>query len=147
MTYSEDKNEAPDVGKWYAIAYKDLNIVDYFHVELNFDYIDYNYDYKAELGYVEANKNSDLYCYAILLLNYLYGKPTETKGGVSLMSLNTFSDYMFYLEKLGINKNLTNAFYKIISGADNENFYPYVESLTDEQVEKAKCKVFQENRS
>lgn len=24
-TYSEDKNEAPDVGKWYAIAYKDLN--------------------------------------------------------------------------------------------------------------------------
>lgn len=129
----------------YSIINKRMNVLEV--ISEDEDKYDYNYDYKAELGYVEANKNSDLYCYAILLLNYLYGKPTETKGGVSLMSLNTFSDYMFYLEKLGINKNLTNAFYKIISGADNENFYPYVESLTDEQVEKAKCKVFQENRS
>lgn len=105
------------------------------------DYDKYS-DYKSELGYVEADRNSDLFCYAILLLNYLYGKPSETRGGVYLMGLSQFSDYMFYLEKIGINKNLTNAFYKIISGADNDNFYPYVESLTDEQVCRANYKVY-----
>lgn len=39
-------------------------------------------------------------------------------------------------------KNLTNAFYKLILGADNDNFFPYVESLTDEQVCRANYKVY-----
>lgn len=100
------------------------------------------YDYKSELGYVEADKNSDLYCYAILLLNYLYGRPCETHGGVSLMSLSQFYDYMYYLEKIGVHKGLRDAFYKLILGADNDNFFPYVESLTDEQVCRANYKVY-----
>ena len=42
----------------------------------------------SNLGYVEADRNTDLYCYIIMILNYLYGE------NVNNLSLTDFYDYL-----------------------------------------------------
>ncbi len=93
-------------------------------------------NYRDELGFVNSNENSDLYCYVILFLNYIYG------GNVGAFSLEDFYDYMFYLEKIGFNQELVNAFYQILTGAPNQNIGPYLESVTETQVARANRNVY-----
>lgn len=93
-------------------------------------------NYEDYYGYVCANANSDLYCYTILFLNFLYG------SNINLFSINEFYDYMYYLGKIGIDKNLVNALYKIVSSGNNENIYAYLDLLTEEQVYRADKKVY-----
>lgn len=96
----------------------------------------YYRDYKKDLGFVKANENSDLYCYTIMFLNFLYGK------NVNNFTLEEFYNYMYYLENLKFDRDLLNALYKIVSNADNENIFPYLESLTNEQVYRADNKIY-----
>ena len=88
-----------------------------------------DYDsYKQELGYLETDKNTDLYCYTIMILNYLYG------GNVNHFSIDEFYTYMCYLEDIGIDESLINVFKKMLSSCDNESPLPYLDHLTDEQI-------------
>jgi len=93
-------------------------------------------NYKEELGYVNSNENSDLYCYTILFLNYLYG------SNVGSFTLEEFYEYIFYLEKIGFDQELMNAIMLIVTGAPNENIEPYLETVTEEQVARANQKVY-----
>lgn len=99
----------------------------------------YYRDYKKDLGFVKANENSDLYCYSIMFLNFLYGR------SVNNFTLEEFYNYMYYLESLKFDRELLNALYKIVSNANNENIFPYLESLTNEQVYRADNKIYKLN--
>ena len=93
-------------------------------------------NYRDQLGFVNSNQESDLYCYVILFLNYLYGE------NVGILSLEEFYDYICYLEKLGFNKELVESIIKIVTSAPNDNIGPYLDTITDEQVVRANRKVY-----
>jgi len=84
------------------------------------------------LGYVEPDENTDIYCYIITILNYLYGK------NVNNMTKQEFYEYLNYLEHIKLDKNLITMFYKILTNEQNENPLNYLDSIKEEQVYKAK---------
>ena len=120
---------------------KDGNLI----LDITDDDYEYGYckykNYHDELGFINSNADSDLYCYAIVFLNFLYG------DNVNVMGLEHFYDYMDYLEKIGLNRKLTNAIRKIVINAPNENIGPYLNKITDEQVELANHKVYELTRN
>ncbi len=96
----------------------------------------YNIDNYRHGAYVMADYNSDLYCYVIIVLNFLYGDCINNLG------LSSFYDYLNYLERIGINKDLLVCFSRIVSYGDNINPMNYLDSLTSEQVCRAKKRVY-----
>ena len=83
-------------------------------------------------GYVEADENSDLYCYIIMILIYLYGK------NINNMNIADFYEYLNYLEYVKIDKNLLDCFNRIVVNAKNKNPVNYLDTITSEQVYKAR---------
>ena len=133
-------NKAP--GKKYDIYQKTsinenmtsvLKMMEYNEYE---KYYCKNNNYRDELGYVNSNKESDLYCYVILFLNYLYG------SNIGSFDLEEFYNYTYYLIKIGFDKNLINAINLIVTGAPNENIDCYLNTVTEEQVARANEKVY-----
>lgn len=87
-------------------------------------------------GYIVPNSDSDLYCYSMIILNYLYG------GKIS-RDISEFYKYLTYLEDIGIDKNLLDVFSKIVvSNCKNENPLNYLDTLTSEQIYRAKEVVY-----
>lgn len=87
-------------------------------------------------AYVMANRDSDLYCYMIIILNFLYN------GYVNNMDITEYYDYLNYLRDIGVNKELVDIFYRIVSYGDNINPMDYLDSLSDEQICRAKQNVY-----
>lgn len=83
-------------------------------------------------GYIEADQNSDLYCYSIILLNFIFGK------NISGIKVNDFYEILNFLESCGINRDLIYSFDLLIKNENNVNPYPFVESLDEKVLEKAK---------
>lgn len=98
-------------------------------------------NYKDELGFINSNEQSDLYCYIILILEYLYGP------NIDFISLEKFYDYMNYLEKLDFDRELINGIIQIVTGAPNVNIAPYLDTLTPKQIHLANKTKFEEFRS
>lgn len=76
-------------------------------------------------GLYEADENTDLYCYVMMILEFLYG------GRMNNFSLGDFYIYLEYLSSLGISKELLDKISLIFSGKDNENPYEYLPSLEE----------------
>ena len=93
-------------------------------------------DNSSSLGYVEADSNTDLYCYIIMILNYLYGE------NINNLNLEDFYNYLTYLEEIWINKELIEIFKNIVSNKDNENPYDLLDTLTTEQVARSRKIVY-----
>lgn len=87
-------------------------------------------------GYIIADENTDLYCYIIIILNYLLGK------NINNFQLEEFYEYLNYLEKIGVNTELLDIFSKIVNNVPNENPYQYLESLTESQIFRAKEHIY-----
>jgi len=69
------------------------------------------------------DENTDLYCYMIIILNFLYGEDTGR------FTLEEFYDYLTYLDEIGVNKEFTNIAEKLVDGSPNENPYELLDSL------------------
>jgi len=87
-------------------------------------------------GYVTANENSDLYCYNMMILNFLYGE------NMNNISVSEFYDYLNYLKFLNINDELLNYFDRLANNNRNKNPVNYLDSLTDEQIYRARKNVY-----
>lgn len=90
-------------------------------------------------GHVIANENSDLFCYNMIILNFLYGE------NIIKMPIYEFYKYLNYLNDININKELLFCLEKIALNCDNQNPYYYLESLTDNQIYRAKKNVYRCN--
>lgn len=93
-------------------------------------------DTDTSMGHVIADENSDIYCYIITILNYLYG------SNLNSISINEFYEYMNYLEYIKFDKNLINCFEKILTSGKNENPLNYIDLITTEQIYRAKEVVY-----
>lgn len=95
----------------------------------------------ATYGYIEADENSDLFCYAMMVLNYLYGDSAYK------LSLEEYYDYIEYLKKLNYSDEFINALQNMVTNHKNENIYPYLDELTSEQVYRSNEKVYKAYKS
>lgn len=86
------------------------------------------------------NEDTDLYCYCMIILNFLLGNK------VHLYSLAEFYLYLNYLDYIGVSKELINCFYSIFDLRPNINPSFYIETLTDEQIGRARENVYKLNR-
>ena len=93
-------------------------------------------DEDNEYGYILANENSDLFCYNVMVLNYLYG------DNILQESMDAFFEYLNYLEYLDFPADLLECFQKLTLTCDNENPYSLLEGITDSQVYRSKKKVY-----
>ena len=69
------------------------------------------------------DENTDLYCYIIVILNFLY------EANIQNFTLQEFYDYLEYLQSLGIDHELISSFEKIASESNNDNPYELLYSL------------------
>jgi len=97
----------------------------------------YIYNTEEEQGFIAANENSDLFCYNVMILNYLYS------GNILEMSMNEFYKYLNYLESLEFDKELLDKFEKIALTCDNQNPYHLLDGITYKQTYKAKKLVYE----
>lgn len=88
----------------------------------------------------EVNYNTDMYCYIMVILNFLYG------DNVNNMNINDFYCYLDYLYKIGIDSSLLECFNSISSSDDNINPMNYIDSLTSNQIYRAKKIVYKYNK-
>lgn len=102
----------------------------------------YKIDEFGKIGYVIADKESDLYCYTVMVLNYLLGK----NENIDNLKLEEYYEYLNYLEYIGVNRNLLDVFYGIVSNTPNENPMPYLDSLDRTTIFRAKAKVYKKVR-
>lgn len=75
-------------------------------------------------GFILANKNSDIYCYYIIILNFLYKDVV-----VDSFTYIEYSQYIKFLEGSGLNKNLINCFKSVNEKTDNLNPYKYLKHI------------------
>ena len=90
------------------------------------------------LGYVDADENSDLYCYSMTLLSFLYGS-----RNINNMELEEYYKYLDYLSYVGFNGELLVHFMDLVSNKKNSNPYHLVHTITSEQACRAKCLVYE----
>lgn len=85
-----------------------------------------------DLADYKIDENTDIYCYIIMKLNYLYD------GRVDRLSLDKFYDFINYLEDIKVNIELIECFNKIVVGGNNINPCNYLDTLTPKQVAGAR---------
>lgn len=85
-----------------------------------------------DLADYKIDENTDIYCYIIIILNYLYD------GRVDRLSLDKFYDFINYLEDIKVNIELIECFNKIVVGGNNINPCNYLDTLTHKQVAGAR---------
>lgn len=74
-------------------------------------------------GDIIADENSDLYCYAMLFLEFL------AKSRINLVSAEEYFGYLEYLKSIGAPVELIDALTKVYSFDDNVNFAQFLDSL------------------
>ena len=88
-------------------------------------------------GYVVADENSDLFCYTMMVLNYLYG------SNVTRFTLEEYYEYIEYLKTLGYSEKFINALQTIVIPHKNENISQYLDELSREQIYRSRESVYQ----
>lgn len=74
-------------------------------------------------GAFVPDENTDLYCYIMVILNFLY------RSNIQNFTLQEFYDYLEYLQKIGVDQELLSYFEKIATCSDNVNPYELLDSL------------------
>ncbi len=87
-------------------------------------------------GFILPDDNSEIYCYVMTILNYLFG------GNIFRLNLEEFYIYLNYLDLIGIDKELITIIEKIVTTGPNVNPEPYLETLTLEQVSRSRENVY-----
>ena len=82
----------------------------------------YKYSTDSSMTFI-PDENTDLYCYIIVIINFLYG------SNIQNFTLEEFYDYLEYLKDIGIDLELIQYFENIVSNSPNENPYELLDSL------------------
>lgn len=84
----------------------------------------------SSFGVTKVDENTDLYCYNIMILNFLSGVD------ISLLTVKDFYNYIQYLEDIKLNHKLTTGFSLLYTKNDNINTDIYLDESID--FEKSK---------
>ena len=81
-------------------------------------------------GYIYPTHDTDLYCYIIVILNYLFD------AKISSYNKNQFSNLLNFLDSVCIDKELIDIFSFIITNEKNINPVNYLDTITEKQLVK-----------
>ncbi len=70
------------------------------------------------------DENTDIYCYIIVILNFLYG------DNIANFTMEEFYAYLEYLQSIGVDTELLSYFEKIATCSENENPCELLDSLS-----------------
>lgn len=85
---------------------------------------------------IQPKESTDYYCYCIIVLNTLF------QADITKLDMKDFYNYLEYLKKIGINKELIDNFMNIYTNKPNENIGYLLDSIGKEAYQ-AHNKVFQ----
>ena len=85
-------------------------------------------------GYIKPDENTDLYCYNIIILNFLRGK------NINNATIEEFYNYLNYMDMIGISKDLLQVFNKLLASTENENPYLMLDEIEPAQIHKLRTK-------
>ena len=109
----------------------------YLTSSLSTKLLDFPYKYKKfNEDLFIPTRDTDLYCFNMILLNTLSGV------NMSAISTTSFYLYMNYLESIGINKNLLEAIESVYHNGNNQSTLPYLDELIDIEPYQANSKVY-----
>lgn len=91
-------------------------------------------------GFLTANENSDIYCYIIMIINYLMGSDCHN------MTYVGFYNYLNYLNSIGIDKGLLDTIASIGESKYNENPVNYLDTLTETQIYRSRERIYELNK-
>jgi hypothetical protein len=74
-------------------------------------------------GYITPDDNSDIYCYNVMVLNYLFNDK------ITILDTREFCLYLNYLRSLGYDYDILDVFYKMYESGANESIAPYIDKL------------------
>jgi len=84
---------------------------------------------------VVPDENTDLYCYNIMILNYI------SKSKINNLNIGEYYSYLEYLDDLGFDHSLISNFNNLYLGCKNENPVNLIESIPND-LSKANYNVF-----
>lgn len=88
------------------------------------------------LGYIIPDKNTDLYCYIMTLMNFLF------KGRISSLGRDKYYLYLEYLRSINYPYELLDKLSKIYEYVDNEEISDELDLLTNDMIVMAQSKIF-----
>ena len=88
------------------------------------------------LGYIIPDKNTDLYCYIMTLMNSLF------KGRISSLGRDNYYLYLEYLRSINYPYELLDKLSKIYEYVDNEEIGDELDLLTNDMIVMAQSKIF-----
>lgn len=102
-------------------------------------YSKYNVSKTDSAGYIVADQNSDIYCYAIMVLNFLCNDKFYR------LDYKTVEEYFEYLKKIGFSNEFIDKFNKpFIDNVDNEFLGDYLEEINERNFALASFPKFKE---
>ena len=120
----------------YAVDTSSMKVFDsrgvtnYYLYQLSTMRLDkYEVDYA---GMIKPNRNTDIYCYIMMILRFLSG------SDLYIMGDDIYKDYLKKLLKNGFDKDLISSFMSVYEEEDNICPLPYLDSLKDLDEEKLK---------
>ncbi len=100
-----------------------------------------NNKYKtADNGYIIPNDDTDLYCYNMMILNAIAGRPMFKED------INIYYEYLHYLKDIGIDNNIIDSFSRIYVPVENTNPKDYLDSIDKKQAKLLKFDAFKKRR-
>ena len=89
-----------------------------------------------DIGYVKIDENTYLFCYNMMILEFLYGK------GINDLSIDEYLEYLDYLKYIGLDYNLIESFYTLVTNKKNENISSLINTINTEQICRANQLVY-----
>ncbi len=87
-----------------------------------------------EPGFIVCDQNTDIFCYSMIILNYLSGMEIGSEN------LETFVEYLNYLNIKKVNKELVDVFALLMDDDKNNiNPFEYLSVLDDDEI--ARCRI------
>lgn len=88
-------------------------------------------------GYIIPDKNTDLYCYIVTLMNFLF------KDKISNLGKDRYYLYLEYLRSIGYPYILLDKLSKIYEYVDNEEICDELDYLTNDMIVMSQSKIFE----
>lgn len=82
---------------------------------------------KSTNAHIMPDQNSDLYCYNIMILNYLY------QDNITKLSIEELYEYLNYLISIGFPYELVDSFNKLFENTDNTNPYELLDLIPSDK--------------
>ncbi len=94
----------------------------------------------TEDGLSYPDKNSDLFCYNMMILNTISGNK------IHKLNFDEFYNYLFYLSSIGMNCDLVESFVTLYENKDNINPVDYLSNINKESLYRSHYNVYKLNK-